>query len=126
MASTRAIRVWAVVAVLVAAVAVVALELTGSGPITHLWRKPSRAELDALLVEGDALVRALEHYHANHLRYPSDLPTSLDTSRGTKYGGWHYTCADDCTRFELFVGHYRDYSFEIHWRTDGKTWHVDT
>ena len=97
------------------------------GPIAHIWRKPARNELDALRAEGDAILRSLAEYHANHRRYPSELPTSPQSSHGAKYGGWRYACIEaDCTTFKLAVGHYADYSFEIHWRPDTKTWYTDT
>ena len=96
------------------------------GPIEHLWRQPSNHELDALQSEGDAIVRSLDEYFANHHRYPFALPESLDTSRSLKYGGWRYECVAACTSFKLFVGHYRDYSFEIHWQQDKRSWYTDT
>jgi hypothetical protein len=108
------------------AIPFVVIELLGRGPITHIWRKPSRAELNALLAEGDSIVLALDAYYAKHRKYFSDLPDSPDTSRAAKYGGWRYACTSDCASFELYVGHYRDYSFEIHRRFGSKTWYVDT
>lgn len=96
------------------------------GPIQHRWRQPSRAELGALRNEGDAVVRSLDEYFASHHRYPPELPASLDLSRGAKYGGWRYKCIAGCASFELFVGQYREFSFEIHWQPDKQNWYTDT
>ena len=95
-------------------------------PIAHVWRKPSRHELDALRAEGDGILQSLAEYRAHHHRYPSDLSSFRDSSLGSKYGGWQYTCVAECSGFKLFVGHYADYSFEIHWQPDKKTWYIDT
>jgi hypothetical protein len=110
---------------LAAAAFILAVELLGLGPITHLWRRPSRAEFDALIAEGDSIVRALDTYEATHRQYPSNLPRSLDTSRGAKYGGWRYGCANACAHFELSVGDYSENSFRIDWQFDRRTWYID-
>jgi hypothetical protein len=124
---SRSKRSWVVQALLAVAIAValVLLGLLPCGPTRLLWRRPSSAELDALLAEGDSIVHALDAYRAAHSRYPPQLPGSPETSRGAKYGGWRYACVSDCSSFELSVGHYCNYSFEIHRRFDSRTWYVD-
>jgi hypothetical protein len=117
-------RSWILLAA-AALVPLLALELLGLGPITHIWRKPSRAEFDALIAEGDSIVRALDTYETTHRQYPANLPHSLDTSEGAKYGGWRYDCAITCNAFELSVGDYPEHSFRIDWQFDRRTWYID-
>lgn len=117
-------RAWILLGAAIA-IPLLTMELLWSGPMTYTWRKPSRAELDALVAEGDSIVRALHAYQNNHRQYPSEVPGSLDTSQGAKYGGWRYECAANCTRFLLSVADCRDHSFEVHWRFDSKTWYID-
>ena len=107
-------------------IVVLALDIAVSGPITHIWRKPSRAELDILCGEGELIVRALDAHRVAHGRYPSSLPSSLNTSRAARYGGWRYACSANCTTFGLSAGNYRNYAFEIRWRFASKSWYIDT
>lgn len=108
-----------------ASIALLAVELMGSGPIGHIWRRPSSAEVDALIAEGDFIVRALHAYQADHRQYPTELPGALGTSRGAKYGGWRYGCSVGCSAFKLSVGDYLGHSFRIDWQFDRKTWYID-
>jgi hypothetical protein len=91
-----------------------------------LPRAPRSAELDTLVKEGESLVSALEQHRTEHGGYPLDLPAVVAVSSAARYGGWKYSCITDCSRFELHVGRYGDFAFEIWWRPETKSWYVDT
>jgi hypothetical protein len=107
---------------------VTALMLVG-GLLFLLWpvrRPPPREQLNALVQDGDAIIRALERHRAQHNRYPPDIPHDLPLARADQFGGWKYSCVADCTSFKLNVGRYADSAFHISWLPDENRWYIDT